>query len=251
MTTEIAEMTLADMKRFGHLRRQVKSWMDNRFEAGKALAEIRDSKLYRDEFETFEDFCVEEYKFARAHAYRLIEFVEIKMSPIGDKIENEAQARAIAKVPKKKRKKVLLDAEKNGEITAASITEAAQSESQEAIELDGMGDEIPSAILPEWNRSREVASELVSKIQHICTTLKNGHESNDLIFREFSQSVVTQAEGLRYTIKAHLPAFALCFTCHGRKPENCDTCSQRGFVSKYFWDQDSKRQAKAKLARSK
>jgi len=69
------------------------------FEVGSALAEIRDSRLYRCEFPTFESYCRERWDMGRAHAYRLIESAGVveNLSPIGDGIlpANEAQAREL------------------------------------------------------------------------------------------------------------------------------------------------------------
>lgn len=44
-------------------------------EVGNALLEIRDSRLYRQDYGTFEDYCRKRWKISRAHAYRLIEAV--------------------------------------------------------------------------------------------------------------------------------------------------------------------------------
>ena len=94
--------------------------------AGVALARIRDGRLYRKTHSTFEDYCAERWGWQRAHAYRLIEFAEIKMSPIGDKIANEAQARELAKVEPERRVEVLEVAATNGG-TAKAIREAAKT----------------------------------------------------------------------------------------------------------------------------
>lgn len=62
-------------------------------EAGKALGEIRDEKLYREIHETFYDYLRECWGFARSQGYRLIDAARVAeaVSPIGD-ITNEAQA---------------------------------------------------------------------------------------------------------------------------------------------------------------
>lgn len=68
------------------------------FEVGMALAEIRDSRLYRGSRETFEDFCRDRWDIGKAYAYRCIEAAVVvqNLSPIGDtKPENEAQARPL------------------------------------------------------------------------------------------------------------------------------------------------------------
>src|ERR1044072_7340977 len=46
-------------------------------EVGKALAIIRDHRLYRTEHSTFEDYCRLRWQFGRAYAYRLITAAEV------------------------------------------------------------------------------------------------------------------------------------------------------------------------------
>lgn len=43
------------------------------FEAGKALAQLRDRRLYRSTHSTFEEYCKDRFGFQRRHPYRLIE----------------------------------------------------------------------------------------------------------------------------------------------------------------------------------
>jgi len=43
------------------------------FEAGKALTQLRDQKLYRSTHKTFEAYCQERFGFSRRHPYRLME----------------------------------------------------------------------------------------------------------------------------------------------------------------------------------
>jgi hypothetical protein len=68
-------------------------------EAGRALAEIRDQRLYRDTHETFEDYLQDRWGFSRPQGYRLIDAAAVAdaVSPIGD-VANEAQARELVPV---------------------------------------------------------------------------------------------------------------------------------------------------------
>ncbi|MGI8656365.1 MAG: hypothetical protein ACR2LC_14255 [Pyrinomonadaceae bacterium] len=54
------------------------------------------------------DAAAVEYEIKHSQAYRLIEAAavkeSVKTSPIGDKVTNEGQARALASVPEEKRK---------------------------------------------------------------------------------------------------------------------------------------------------
>jgi len=58
-------------------------------EVGTTLAEIRDSKLYREQYTTFNAYCKERWGWGRAHAYRMIQSAKIgkRLSPMGDRPE--------------------------------------------------------------------------------------------------------------------------------------------------------------------
>ncbi len=100
-------------------------------EVGAALLEIRDGRLYRQDYGTFEDYCRDRWGFSRVQAHRLIEASEVvAMLPIGDTTHlprNEAQARELARIPDPaERARVWQEVtEKHGEkVTAADIRRA-------------------------------------------------------------------------------------------------------------------------------
>jgi hypothetical protein len=47
------------------------------FEAGRALRELKQKKLYRSTHKTFEDYCAERFGFSRRHPYRLIDAASV------------------------------------------------------------------------------------------------------------------------------------------------------------------------------
>lgn len=57
-----------------HLERKVERAF---YEAGKALRELRDRRLYRSTHKTFESYCHDRFGFSRRHPYRLIDAVEV------------------------------------------------------------------------------------------------------------------------------------------------------------------------------
>jgi hypothetical protein len=72
-------------------------------DVGKALTDIRDKRLYRQEFKTFESYCRQKWSFGKAHAYRYIGAAEVieDLSPIGDKLPvAESQVRPLISVPR-------------------------------------------------------------------------------------------------------------------------------------------------------
>ena len=69
---------------------------------GRALAMIRDEKLYREEFFTFEEYCQARWGFTRQRASQLIGFVAIKddCKPLVDTTEmNERNTRPLKALP--------------------------------------------------------------------------------------------------------------------------------------------------------
>jgi hypothetical protein len=88
---EIPELTEEEQRDRLHLERRVERAF---FEAGKALAELRDRRLYRSTHSTFEEYCKDRFGFERRHPYRLIEAAGvvdnlIKMCPIWTQNEIE------------------------------------------------------------------------------------------------------------------------------------------------------------------
>jgi hypothetical protein len=225
------------------LKEKVRTWWEDRSKVGAALQEIRDQKLYKHEHGTFEDFCKDEYGFERAHAYRLIGFAEVKstieMSPMGDKITNERQARALTPVPEEKRVEVLEETAKTGPVTAQRITETAakvvepKTQSAKIVAVDKTGYPIPEALLDEWERAEQFG-EVLRKITQVKSVVGEALDDKDAIFAEINNTTVATLTNAYNELKRVLP-YAVCTSCQGRTPKKCTTCKGRGFFSKFFY----------------
>jgi N6-adenosine-specific RNA methylase IME4 len=90
------QLTLVEIDRLAELEAVVERGLQTFVEVGLALAEIRDSRLYRESHGTFEAYLDERWGMSRGHGYRLIDGAQVAelVSPIGD-IANEAQAREL------------------------------------------------------------------------------------------------------------------------------------------------------------
>ncbi|MBC6435507.1 hypothetical protein FM036_39300 [Nostoc sp. HG1] len=89
---EVEELTEDEQSDRLHLERKVERAV---FEAGKALMELRDRRLYRSTHSTFEEYCKDRFGFQRRHPYRLIEASAVfdnlmKMCPNGTQTESES-----------------------------------------------------------------------------------------------------------------------------------------------------------------
>ncbi len=74
LTTILEPLTHDEERERLHLERKVERAF---YEAGLALMELRDRKLYRSTHRTFPEYCQDRFGFGKSHSYRLINAVEI------------------------------------------------------------------------------------------------------------------------------------------------------------------------------
>jgi hypothetical protein len=79
----------------------IKQGLETFIEVGKALMIIRDKRLYRKEYGTFENYCKDKWGVSRIHAHRLVESAEVisNLLPVGNILpDSERQARPLTKI---------------------------------------------------------------------------------------------------------------------------------------------------------
>lgn len=134
MTTAIATLNPAAQVALASCEQRIERGLKTFIDVGQALAEIRDSRLYKGTHDTFEAYLEGRWGMSRAHAYRMISAAEV-VSPMGD-IEapptNERQTRELAKVPEAERADVWREATERtgGKPTAAAVREVAAERTQ-------------------------------------------------------------------------------------------------------------------------
>mgnify|MGYP001589054128 CR=1 FL=1 len=96
-------------------------------EVGGALMAIRDARLYRAEYTTFEDYCRGRWGMSRPRAYQLIEAAET-MSSLSTTVDilpmNESQARPLTQLAPEDQPiawRRVIDTAPNGKVTAAHV----------------------------------------------------------------------------------------------------------------------------------
>lgn len=72
-----AELTLAEAERLTDLESVIERGLETFMEIGRALLEIRDTKLYRRDYKTFEDYCRGRWQMSARQCYRLIDSVQV------------------------------------------------------------------------------------------------------------------------------------------------------------------------------
>ena len=101
----MSELTVSDAVRLKQLETTITKGSKAFIEVGLALAEIRDSKLYRVHFSTFEKYCEAKWNWSKQHVYRLIECAPVAES--NPRVTNYKQASELAKVDPAKRDEVI------------------------------------------------------------------------------------------------------------------------------------------------
>jgi phage N-6-adenine-methyltransferase len=107
---------------------QIERGLQTFYEVGAALLAIRDQRLYREGYSTFEAYCRDRWGMSKPRVYQMIEAAgivdDLKKSTIVDLPINEAQARPLAAVAPDERPAVWREAVEtapNGRVTAAHV----------------------------------------------------------------------------------------------------------------------------------
>jgi len=282
--TELKDsLTERETERLRICTKTILACLSSQFDGGLALIEVQDTKLYRENWPTFEAYCLDVLKISRSRAYQLIEGTRIKsaLPPAASKlIVNEGQARALASVPEESRVKVINAAAKSGSITAATLTEAAsqmstavdtvqpmntgislktptksdpltleqqiaEKKAKSEVVLDDTGTVIPADGLPFWKRRSEIQA-ILTELSRIKCLVEKAKADCDPMFGKVSNAVIDSLNSA-YSHLLEAKPYAVCTQCMGTftlQPTGCGMCGNKGLISKYQWDTQSRKEIK-------
>lgn len=97
------ELSLQETEERKALESKIEVGLKTYIEVGRALLIIRDKKLYRDQWGTFEEYCRERWEFRRTYAFYMIEAAQVVDSLSVHNCEHlpatESQARPLSTLP--------------------------------------------------------------------------------------------------------------------------------------------------------
>ncbi len=139
----VSPLSLSEQRELISIESRIASGLSAFFDVAYAMMEIRERRLYREQFATFEDYCRERWDIRRAHAYRLIDAAQVcsKLSPIGDipLPENECQVRPLTGLPEKfiekAWKRACEKAGPAGKITGALVKRAVREVARRSVKM--------------------------------------------------------------------------------------------------------------------
>jgi hypothetical protein len=206
---------------------------------GMALTDIRERRLYRQDYDTFEAYCQMKWGWSRQRASQMIQAaVVVKQLPenLSTRVDTEKAARALAKVPEDKRAKVVAAATKDGRVTTKAVKNAIKDEEAEEEIRDVDGVKVPKALRPLWNRSNEVAAVLWG-LSTMKSKLKQAQENDDPLWRQVNFSAVLGDLQKAWTGIHVAKPYAVCPQCQGHpdtQPKgNCRLCLGVGIIGKF------------------
>ena len=130
-------ITLDERSRLFQLEETIRQGLNTFVDVGNALLEIRDKRLYRQEYNTFEEYCREQWGFSKNYANKLIASTEAVLNlgtivPILPK--TESQARPLTSLEPEEQVeawKRVITSTPEGKITAAIVLKAAKEVERE------------------------------------------------------------------------------------------------------------------------
>ena len=101
--SEPLSLTRSEDRTLASCEHVIQSGLETFMEVGRALAKIRDGKLYRAEFKSFEVYCRERWGISKQRSYQLMDAAEVRSniekSKIFDPPKKESHAAPLTKLP--------------------------------------------------------------------------------------------------------------------------------------------------------
>jgi len=244
-----------------------------RLACGKALIEIRDDGYWEFTHTSFKDYCSDTFDISESYAHRLMDGIKVITdlpTKLQSRISNEAQARALGKVPEEDRSGAIKEASKNGHITAMGIEKAAakieenkkvqnlpigkssvsvkpESEtpqkpkqlSKEELKLkyDDVGTPMSHDALPFRARWEEV-KDIFDTLSKFRVAIKKARDEGDFLWVKHGQEAYEYLSRA-YSYITDASPDCMCLICQGSpsmQPGGCNTCGSTGMISQYRFD---------------
>jgi len=216
---------------------------------GTALAEIRDLRLYREKYVTFQEYVEKRLGWTKQRAYQVMEAAKVvkELPPESQACLTSARAaEEVARVPQEHRAEVVEAAAEAGPVTAASVKEAAAAvvevEAAPVVMDCAEGDcqrEVPALILDNWQRATAISKDLLVSLRDVQATMRHGaeHRDKDTIWADTTNTDFAGLSEVIGHLNLHVKPHAVCPQCHGLKAsiKGFKLCKGRGYIGRHLW----------------
>jgi hypothetical protein len=264
--TNLAPLTKTELSELAQHEAVIERGQRTFLEVGIALATIKEGKLYRADFKTFEDYCRGRWGLDRRRAYQMLE-----AAAVVENVQNftqieppqvESQARALADLPAEQQAPawedaVELAAEREQPVTAAVVEEVVQShlaqsepyrepedEPEDEPEppksdpvKDAKGNVIPEKYREVFTRGRAAFAEALNLEKQLMKAM-NAIAADEVIGVYFAAKAVNKEaiehlNQVRRSLRFAAP-FGICPYCKGGgvyQKKQCPACYGLGWVT--------------------
>jgi hypothetical protein len=206
-------------------------------QVGSALMAIRDGRLYRQDYKTFEEYVSARWNWKKSRAYQLIEAASVaeNVHNCGQKLPKltaESHAREVAKAPAEKQSKVVEIATEKARSEGRKPIATDFKNAVEEIEYEDDDAEIEMPVQMTTAElavaNSEIGKRIVAAIDHAKKLLRAVEEvpgTEMLVARE--KSIMHDLDNARNAVSVCVPK-CVCPRCSGA---GCAQCGNLGWVN--------------------
>ena len=245
-------LNVVERRSLEKLEKVIESGVESFLATGSALKEIRDDRLYREGFKTFDAYVKARWEFQKDYANKLIGSSETKQKmntmvsvSDADKIQNERQLRELKSVPDESLAEVIAKAAEiagDGALTAKVLKEAreqvlepekleeptAEEPACEDVEPEPEPEPVGPLDCVGWFKHQiGLVNELVRNMDTVVEV-----PGNELLMSR-RLSIRREIEHIKGSFRAVMP-HSMCPRCQGKC---CAQCGNHGWVNKQRFDE--------------
>jgi len=218
-------LTRTEATALKRLERTVEDGLTRFAQAGEALQQIRDERLWRGVSSSFATYCRERWSITESRASQLIRGAVVAAEVPG--LTSMRAATELAKHDAPTRKRIADSVESSGKVTTTDVRRAAKRVANTAVVKDGLGERVEdddfAATLDEAKVLESLKTDLLLLKRRLLATEDWNHYT-----AEASQDITSHFKALANAIRWSKP-FTLCPYCGGK---GCKACKKSGWVNK-------------------
>lgn len=220
------KITTIEEKKLKQMESIVEDGLRGFIAVGVALRTISDEKLYRDNYDTFDKYLRDRWKLGKNYAYKLMQGAEVATRIEG--VENECQARELAKVPFTDQQKVMDRAKEHAVLEGRAVV--ARDIKEAATEPSSMtARETVDEVWAEENLSElwNMAFEIVDELKEVSRKLA-AHPQGCWL-QSHADTTEVRIRDIKNVLEHSKPS-GPCPMCMGGLQAKCETCRSRGWL---------------------